>query len=234
MKIIRAKDRHFSDQGWLKTYWLFSFSDYYDPENLSHGALRVFNDDIVEAGQGFPTHAHKEMEIVTVILSGEITHTDSMGNDHSLKAGEVQRMSAGTGITHSEYNRSTEPLHLFQIWFEPGTPGLVPSYEQKAFDPAERVNNLLPLVFGIGGQDIEGALKIHSDSSIYLSTLEAQNGLAYEAATGRAIFIYIIEGTLEIDGKKLEINDQARINGPMDIAITAKEETSFVLIDSIA
>jgi redox-sensitive bicupin YhaK (pirin superfamily) len=228
MKIIRAGERHFSDRGWLKTFWLFSFSDYYDPENLSHGALRVFNDDIIEPGQGFGTHPHKEMEIVTIILSGEITHSDSMGNDHSLKAGEVQRMSAGTGITHSEFNRSTKALHLYQIWIEPGTPGLTPSYEQRAFDPQKRVNNLLPLV---SGQGLEGALSIHSDSSIFISTLEAGNGLTYEAASGRDIFIYIINGYINVNGQWLIISDQARLVGPCDISITATEDSSLLFLD---
>lgn len=232
MKIIRAADRHFSDQGWLKTFWLFSFSDYYDPENVRHGALRVFNDDVVASSEGFGTHPHKEMEIVTIVLSGEITHTDSMGNDHSLKAGEVQRMSAGTGITHSEYNRSrsNEPLHLYQIWIEPDTPGLTPSYEQKAFDPAERVNNLLPLV---SGQELEGTLSMHSDSSIFISTLEAENGLTYEVLSERAIFIYVIDGEVEINNEKLATCDQARLVGPVEIAITATEQSSFVLLDLI-
>jgi redox-sensitive bicupin YhaK (pirin superfamily) len=229
MKIIRADARHFSDQGWLKTYWLFSFSDYFDPDNVSHGALRVFNDDIVEAGQGFGTHPHKEMEIVTIILSGEITHKDSMGHEFTLRAGEVQRMSAGTGITHSEFNRSTKPLHLYQIWIEPSTPGLTPSYEQKAFSPDERVNNLLPLVSGEG---LEGALNIHCDSSIFTSTLEAGEGLTYRGEASRAIFIYMIEGVIEINGEGLNASDQARLNGPVDISITAKEDASFVLIDS--
>ncbi|MEE9543619.1 MAG: pirin family protein [Thermodesulfobacteriota bacterium] len=230
MKIIRACDRHFSDQGWLKTFWLFSFSDYYDPDNLRHGTLRVFNDDIVEPGEGFGTHPHKEMEIVTIVLSGEITHTDSMGNAHSLKAGEVQRMSAGTGITHSEFNRSTEPLHLYQIWIIPDTSGLTPTYEQKAFDPDGSMNNLLPVVSGMG---MEGALSIHSDSSIYISKLEAENGLTYEADGGRAIFIYLTSGTIEVNGERLGVCDQARliVEGETELAISAVEESSFVLID---
>ncbi|MBE9531380.1 MAG: pirin family protein [Proteobacteria bacterium] len=230
MKIIRADKRHFSDQGWLKTFWLFSFADYYDPDNVRHGALRVFNDDIVEAGEGFGTHPHKEMEIVTIILSGEITHTDSMGNDHLLKAGEVQRMSAGTGITHSEFNRSTKALHLFQIWIEPGTSGLTPSYEQRAFDPADSVNNLLPVV---SGQELEGALNIHSDSSIFISTLNSDSGLNYKSEAGRAIFIYVVGGEVEVNGQRLLTCDQARLEGAANISITAREDSSLVLIDSI-
>jgi hypothetical protein len=230
MKIIRAGERHFTDYGWLKTFWLFSFSDYYDPDNLRHGALRVFNDDIVEPGEGFATHPHKEMEIVTIVLSGEITHTDSMGNESVLRSGEVQRMSAGTGITHSEYNRSpsNDPLHLYQIWIEPDTPGLTPSYEQKGFDLKDRVNNLLPLVSGKG---LSGALSIHSDSSIYISTLEGGARLTYKGLDKRAIFIYLIDGELELNGDKLGASDQARLEGPVDISIAATDESSFVLLD---
>jgi redox-sensitive bicupin YhaK (pirin superfamily) len=170
------------------------------------------------------------MEIVTIILSGEITHTDSMGNEHSLKAGEVQRMSAGTGITHSEFNRSTEPLHLYQIWIIPDTPGLTPSYEEKTFDLAARTNNLLPLVSGEG---IDGTLNIHSASTIFVSTLEAENGLTYEADPGRAIFFYLTSGAVELNGERLEKNDQARLmsESKAELAINAKEESSFVLID---
>lgn len=233
MKIIRAKDRHFCDQGWLKTFWLFSFSDYYDPDNVRHGALRVFNDDIVEAGEGFPTHPHKEMEIVTIVLSGEITHTDSMGNEHSLEAGEVQRMSAGTGITHSEINRSTKPLHFFQIWIEPDTPGLIPSYEQRAFDLKDRTGTLVPLVSGSAGKGDEGALSMHSDSTIFFSSLKSGEALAYKALAKRAIFIYVIDGHFDINGERIETNDQARLYGPCDIAITAKEDSSLVLLDLV-
>ena len=119
IQVITATERHFSDFGWLKTYWLFSFADYYDPGNIQFGALRVFNDDVVEPGAGFPTHPHEEMEIITLVQSGEITHEDSMGNRAVMRAGEVQRMSAGTGLTHSEFNLGREPVHFFQVWILP-------------------------------------------------------------------------------------------------------------------
>ena len=232
MKIIRAGERHFSDQGWLKTFWLFSFSDYYDPENVRHGSLRVFNDDVVAPGEGFGTHPHKEMEIVSIVLSGEITHIDSMGNEHSLKAGEVQRMSAGTGITHSEYNRSTEPLHFYQIWIKPDTSGLTPSYEQKGFSAGLSRDRLLPVVSGAGRGD-DDALNIHSDTSLYISTLSTGSAIGFKADPARAIFVYTASGVLELNSETLKANDQARLSaeGETEIGISAIEESSFVLID---
>ena len=124
IKTIRADERHFSDYGWLKTYWLFSFDTYHDPANLNHGALRVFNDDVVKPGTGFPTHSHREMEIITTVLSGEVTHEDSLGNRAVIRPGDVQRMTAGTGIAHSEYNRGSGPVHFYQIWIFPDERGL--------------------------------------------------------------------------------------------------------------
>jgi redox-sensitive bicupin YhaK (pirin superfamily) len=132
--VVREHQRYFSDFGWLKTYWLFSFSRYYDPANIQFGALRVFNDDVVEPGTGFPTHPHEEMEIITIPLNGELTHEDSMGNKTVIRGGEVQRMSAGTGLTHSEFNLGNEPCHFYQIWIYPDVKGLEPTYDQREFD----------------------------------------------------------------------------------------------------
>ena len=137
LEIIKSGQRHFSDFGWLKTFWLFSFASYFDPKNLQFGPLRVFNDDVVEPGTGFPTHPHNEMEIITVVLEGEMTHEDSMGNKAVIKVGDVQRMSAGTGLTHSEFNLAETPVHFYQIWILPDTPGLKPSYDQRNFQPRD-------------------------------------------------------------------------------------------------
>src|SRR5210317_1860784 len=145
IEIIKADERHFSDFGWLKTYWLFSFSNYFDPHNIQFGALRVFNDDVVEPGTGFPTHPHEEMEIVTVVLDGEITHEDSMGNKSVIRKGDVQRMSAGTGLTHSEFNLADKPVHFYQIWILPDQRGLSPSYDQKRFDTGLVKNRVYPV-----------------------------------------------------------------------------------------
>ncbi len=135
INILKSSDRHFSDMGWLKTYWLFSFSNYYDSKNISHGMLRVFNDDIVKAQTGFDTHPHEEMEIVSIVLDGEMEHKDTMGNEMVIRKNDVQRMTAGTGLYHSEKNMSDHPVHFYQIWINPDKKGLTPSYDQKTYSP---------------------------------------------------------------------------------------------------
>ncbi len=179
INIIRADDRHFSDFGWLKTYWLFSFSNYYDPNNIQFGAIRVFNDDVVEPGTGFPTHPHQEMEIITIVLKGEMTHQDSMGNKTVITAGDVQRMSAGTGLTHSEFNLATEPVHFYQIWIYPDQKGLQPSYDQKRFSPNDWNNRLLPVASGL---NVPGTVTFHTNATIYRCHLEAGRESAIPAA----------------------------------------------------
>ncbi len=169
IKITKAESRHFQDHGWLKTYWLFSFDSYYDPANIQFGALRVFNDDKVAEGKGFDMHRHREMEIVSIVLSGAITHQDSLGNRKRVKAGEVQVMSAGTGIMHSEYNQEQKELHLYQIWFLPNKSGLTPSYDQKDFSKVDKTNQLVAVASGKNDKD---ALYINSDARLLLGQLE--------------------------------------------------------------
>ncbi len=226
--IIPASQRHFADHGWLKTYWLFSFGDYYEPKNLHHGVLRVFNDDIVDAKQGFGMHPHRDMEIVTIMLKGEISHKDSMGNATKIKRGEVQRMSAGTGIYHSEMNDGDEPLHLYQIWVIPNRQGITPDYEQKAFDPSAAKNSLLPIV---SPDKIENALFINQDASFYLSDLDAGKTIHYQTKAQRKLFIYVSSGALQVNGQTLLKNDQARISDEEELNITATENAEFILID---
>src|SRR5210317_1297551 len=161
IEIIKADERHFSDFGWLKTYWLFSFSNYFDPHNIQFGALRVFNDDVVEPGTGFPTHPHEEMEIITIVLDGEMTHEDSMGNKAVIRAGDVQRMSAGTGLTHSEFNLAEQPVHFYQVWLLPDKKNLEPSYDQKSFTFNEWQNTLLPIA---SGQGVENTVSFHTNA----------------------------------------------------------------------
>jgi len=228
MDMIRADQRHFSDFGWLKTYWLFSFSDYFDPHNIQFGALRVFNDDVVEPGKGFPTHPHEEMEIITVVLDGEMTHQDSMGNKAAIKTGDVQRMSAGTGLTHSEFNLADEPVHFYQIWVFPDEKGLKPSYDQKHFEPELWKNKLLPVA---SGQNKPGTVSFHSDATIYRSSLDAGNELSCDGTAGRRIFIYLTSGKLNVDGSILEPGDQARIDKESSVNIRAQIDSEFVLID---
>lgn len=228
IKIIKAKNRHFNDFGWLKTYWLFSFSDYYDPANIHFGRLRVFNDDIVEPTTGFPTHPHEEMEIITIVLSGEMTHKDSMGNVSLIKAGDVQRMSAGTGLTHSEFNLSSERVHFYQIWILPDKRGTKPSYDQKTFSSQEWGNTLFPVA---SGRNIPGAVTFQSDSSIYRSHMDAGTRLDFVTATDRGTFIYLTKGSLEVNEVRLDEKDQARINDVDQIRITALHDSEFILID---
>jgi quercetin 2,3-dioxygenase len=228
IKIVRSDERHFSDLGWLKTYWLFSFDHYYDPDNLQFGALRVFNDDVVASQTGFPTHSHREMEIITIVLSGEITHRDSTGANTVIKAGEVQRMTAGTGISHSEYNLADQPVHLYQIWILPGERGLKPGYDQRSF-AAEAVKNRLSPV--ASGRDLAGVVSVHTDATIYMSELEAGNSLDFSAGPSRGVFLYVTTGDLGINEQRLRTKDQARIEGEHALRIEAFDDSSFVLLD---
>lgn len=228
MEIIKASKRHFSDYGWLKTYWLFSFSNYFDPHNIQFGALRVFNDDVVAPGTGFPTHPHEEMEIITIVLEGEMTHEDSMGNKAVIKAGDVQRMSAGTGLTHSEFNLADAPVHFYQIWIYPDQAGLAPSYDQKQFSEKAWQNVLLPVA---SGQAIKGTVTFHTDATIYRCHLDGEKAVTHTATAGRRIFIYVTRGELDANGTTVSEKDQARIDTDDALKLSAKTPAAFILID---
>ena len=229
LNIIPANRRHFTDMGWLQTYWLFSFSNYYDPANMGHGKLRVFNDDVVKPGTGFPTHPHEEMEIITLVLRGEISHRDSMGHGGVIRAGEVQRMSAGTGLTHSEYNKADRDLHFYQVWILPDEAGLKPSYEQKAFSENAFKNVLLPVA---SGQNKPGAVRFHTDATIYRSRLEAGRQLAHASRPDRKLFVYLTTGSLRVNGEPLGPKDQARLDGGDQVDLAADQDADFILIDA--
>ncbi len=228
INIIKAEERHYSDSGWLKTYWLFSFADYNDPDNVEFGKLRVFNDDTVEAGTGFPDHPHNEMEIVTIVLSGELTHRDSTGHGSVIKQGDVQRMSAGSGIIHSEMNLSGRQVRFYQIWLYPSVSGLEPGYEQKTFDPALYKNRLFPVASGL---DVKGAVTMHVDATIYLSDINKGKTLEFKTDPSRGVFIYITSGSADINKGTFSAGDQARITLEETIRIKAREQTALVLID---
>jgi redox-sensitive bicupin YhaK (pirin superfamily) len=228
IRIIAPEERHFTDFGWLQTYWLFSFSNYYDPQNLRHGALRVFNDDVVQPGSGFPTHPHHEMEITTVVLSGEITHEDSMGNRTVIKAGDVQRMSAGTGLTHSEFNLAKEPVLFYQIWIEPGVRGLEPSYDQRSYEASAWRNRLFPVA---SGQSLPDAVTMHADATIYRAALDRSRSLEFEMAEGRKVFIYLTGGEMKLNGSTLTAKAQARAEAESRLELEAVADSNLVLID---
>jgi redox-sensitive bicupin YhaK (pirin superfamily) len=231
MNIIRADQRYSKDMGWLKTYWLFSFSNYNDPSNVNFGKLRVFNDDVVAPGGGFPTHSHDEMEIITIVLDGEITHEDSMGNRSVVRAGNVQGMTAGTGLSHSEFNGSDKPLWLYQIWIYPDSRELKPGYDQKDFKLSSFKNHLLPVA---SGQGITDAVKIHADATIYRSSLDADHEIDFKTDQERKIFLYVTSGNLVANNEMLHGGDQARIEHENHLNIKTDSHSEFILIDVMA
>jgi len=228
IEIIKAGNRHFSDFGWLKTYWLFSFSNYYNPHNIQFGALRVFNDDIVEPGTGFPTHPHEEMEIVTIVLQGEMTHKDSMGSETVIRSGDVQRMSAGTGLTHSEFNLADTPVHFYQIWIFPDKHGLTPTYDQRTFKASDWKNNLFPVA---SGQGKPGAVTFHTDATIYRCDLDKERSVSFGNTAGRRIFVYLTKGAVYANDQALSANDQARIDIDELLVLKARESAALIMID---
>ena len=229
IRIHKAAQRGTTKISWLDSRHTFSFGDYYDPENLNFRALRVMNDDRVAPAAGFGMHPHKDMEIVTYILAGKLEHRDSLGTGSVLGPGEVQRMSAGTGIFHSEYNASqTEPVHLYQIWLLPEQRGLTPSYEQKVFAREERRGKLRPVVAPDGR---DGALRIHQDVEVALGLLDQGQSLSKTLAPGRHAWAQVLTGRMEINGQELHDGDGAAISGESDVTITAKEPGEVMVFD---
>ena len=228
-QIRHAQERGHFDHGWLDTSHSFSFADYFDPAHMGFRALRVINEDRVAPGQGFGMHAHRDMEIVTIVLEGALEHRDSLGNGQVLRPGELQRMSAGTGIRHSEFNPSpTEPVHLFQIWLLPSERNLRPSYEQKAFPQAER-HNRLRLVASSDGRD--GALTIHQDAELYLGTLDPGAQVIHELRPGRAAWLQLLRGAVSLNGQSLDPSDGVAITEESQWTIQASSPAEVLLFD---
>ena len=228
LQVIEKEKRHFNDIGWLKTYWLFSFSDYYDSENINHGALRVFNDDIVQPHSGFGTHPHEEMEIVSIVLQGEMTHKDTMGNEMVIKKNDVQRMTAGTGLQHSEWNHADEPVAFFQVWILPDKKKLAPSYDQKTF-PASHWHNRLALI--ASSDPDQQAVMLNSEAAVFRAALEKDRVVSFDPEPGHCQFIYIIDGHIKVNGCGAGTRDQVRIKEENSIIITAGHDSEFILID---
>jgi redox-sensitive bicupin YhaK (pirin superfamily) len=227
--IRRAADRGHANHGWLDTYHTFSFASYRDPRHVHFRALRVMNEDFVAPGKGFGTHPHENMEIVTYVLEGALEHRDSMGNGEVLRPGEFQRMSAGTGITHSEFNPSpTEPVHLYQIWLFPDEDGITPSYEQKRFDEAERHNRLRLVASPDAAED---SLRIHQDARIFLSSLDAGQDVTYELAGNRHAWLQVLRGQVELNGQQLQLSDGAAVSKEAALEIKATEDAEVMLFD---
>lgn len=234
IQITKSNQRYHFETDWLSTYWHFSFDHYYDSANVSFGPLRVFNDDVVQPGGGFPMHPHREMEIVTIPLSGRLEHRDSEGNHGILAPNEVQRMSAGTGITHSEFNASKkDPVHFLQVWVQPAVRGLKPSWEQKSFSPEARRGLLLPVATGEEKllQPGSGALRIHQDATFYQSTLPVGKKLEHELGAGRRAYVFVTDGELTLNRQNLEKGDVAKVTEQARLAFAAGKSSEFLLID---
>lgn len=229
MIIRRSAERGFANHGWLRSYHTFSFADYYDPGHMGFRALRVINEDRVAPGKGFGMHSHRDMEIISYVLAGELEHKDSMGNGAIIRPGDVQRMSAGTGVTHSEFNPSRDmPVHFLQIWILPERAGEPPSYEQKTFGAEEKQGRLC-LVGSRGGRD--GSVTIHQDASLYASLLAADQRVVFDLAPGRHAWIHLARGAVDLNGQHLEAGDAAGIAQAGPIALTGRTSSELLLFD---
>lgn len=227
--VIRSDSRGTADHGWLKSKHTFSFADYHNPSMMGFGKLRVINEDWIEPGKGFGTHPHRDMEIVTYMVDGALEHKDSMGNGSVIRPGELQRMTAGTGVLHSEFNASeTDRAHLLQIWILPEQNGLEPGYEQKLF-PAEEKRNRWRLVGSRDGR--EGSLTIHQDLSLSSTVLDAGESIDYGFDSRRRGFLQVVRGTVEIDGEAIETGDAVAIVDQQALGIKAKSDAELLLFD---
>ena len=225
----RARDRGHADHGWLDTRHTFSFSDYHDPAHMGFRQLRVINEDRVQPGAGFPSHGHRDMEIISYVLDGALAHKDSLGTGSVIRAGDVQRMTAGTGVVHSEYNHSaTEPVHFFQIWIVPAARGLAPGYEQKTF-PVEARRGRLRLVASRDGR--AGSLTIDQDTDVYAAVLEAGQALSHELLPGRGAWVQVARGDVRLNGQSLAAGDAAAVESEPGVTITAETPAELLLFD---
>ena len=229
LAIRHAEDRGLANFGWLNSRHTFSFGRYYDPQFMGFGPLRVINEDRVRPGQGFDTHGHSDMEIISYVLDGALEHKDSMGNGSIIRPGDVQRMTAGTGVRHSEYNASdTNPVHFLQIWILPEKDGLEPGYEQKAFSDGEK-RGQLRLVGSRDGRD--GSVTIHQDVDLYATLLGDGDSVGHELAEDRKAWVQVATGTAVLNGESLEPGDGVAIDGPANIQLTGSSDTEVLLFD---
>jgi hypothetical protein len=230
--IRKSEDRGRADFGWLDSRHTFSFGNYHDHRHMGFGPLRVINDDRVAGGGGFPTHPHADMEIITVVLDGELQHKDSLGNGSVIRPGDVQRMSAGTGIHHSEFNASEEkPVHLLQIWIIPEKRGIEPGYEQKTFDAAER-SGKLKLVGARDGRD--GAVTIHRDVDLYATLLKGGDRVTHELRQGRVAWLQVAKGAVTLNGKELNAGDGVAVEDGETLDLAATTNAEALLFDMAA
>ena len=227
--IRKSEERGHLNHGWLDTYHTFSFDQYYDPRHMSFGSLRVINEDRVAPGHGFPTHSHRDMEIITYVLEGGLAHRDSMGNGSVIKPGDVQRMTAGIGVAHSEANpSSSEPVHLLQIWIMPNARGLEPGYEQKMFSDDAKQGKLA-LIASENGRD--GSVTIHQDAHVYASKLDAADSVTHTIGEDRKVWVQVARGSVRVNSEYLKQGDGAAITDERTISIEGMEPAEILLFD---
>ena len=229
IELRKSDQRGYADHGWLKSYHSFSFADYYDTEHMGFGPLRVINEDRVAAGMGFGKHGHRDMEIISYVLDGALAHEDSMGNGSAIKPGDVQRMSAGTGVTHSEFNHSkTSVTHFLQIWIMPDVTGIKPSYEEKHFDAASK-RGQLRLIASADGR--EGSVVIHQDATLYAGLFDGAEHAEISIATGRLCYVHVASGSVAVNGQALAAGDAAKLTDVSQVRLDKGENAEVLVFD---
>jgi quercetin 2,3-dioxygenase len=228
-EVRRSQERGFADHGWLKSFHTFSFADYHDPEHVEFGPLRVINEDRVQAGAGFGTHGHRDMEIISYVLSGELAHKDSMGNGSTIRPGDVQRMSAGSGVRHSEFNPSqAEGTHFLQIWIQPDKLNLEPSYEEKRFAAQEKRGRLRLIV---SPDRADGSLSIHQDARIYAGLFDGAEQAVLEVKSGRRLYVHVARGALVANGVALEAGDALKVTDDTQLRLEQGKDAEVLVFD---
>ena len=225
----KGSERGHANHGWLDSYHSFSFADYHDPQHMGFGSLRVINEDVVQPGKGVGTHGHRDMEIITYILEGALEHKDSMGNGSVIRPGDVQRMSAGKGVQHSEFNPSqSELVHLLQIWIEPNVIGIQPGYEEKHFDTASR-RGRLRLIASSDGRG--GSVTIHQDASVYAALIDGAERVTHQLAPQRKAYVHIARGEVSVNGNRLGAGDALKASGESGVVLERGEQAEVLLFD---
>ena len=228
-QIRRSQERGYADHGWLKSFHTFSFADYFDPKHVEIGPLRVINEDRVAPGQGFGTHGHRDMEIISYVLSGALAHKDSMGHGSSIRPGDVQRMSAGTGIRHSEFNASsTEPVHFLQIWIQPDARGIEPSYEEKHFSATEKRGRLRLIA---SPDQSEGSVLIHQNARVYAGLFDGAESATLPSAAGRQFYVHVARGALTVNGTALAAGDGVQLSETPLLTLEAGKAAEVLVFD---
>lgn len=232
LTLRKSSDRGFADHGWLKSFHSFSFAGYYDPQHMGFGNLRVINEDRIAPGTGFGTHGHRDMEIISYVLSGELAHKDTLGNIKGIPPGDVQRMSAGRGVQHSEFNHAKDQTtHFLQIWIEPNVTGIEPSYEQKGFADAEKRGKLRLVA---SPDSAEGSVKIHADARMYAGLFDGAESAALPLQPGRQAYVHVVRGQLTVNGKPLAAGDAAKLQDEAQVTLDGGKGAEVLVFDLAA